>query len=192
MRFLTNFADLGLVLPLAVLVALSLAAVGRRRDALAWSLAVTGTLGAMLALKVSVFILPGQTAPWGLTNPSGHTAAGVVVYAGLLVLVGERFAPRVPIALLAGAAFGLLFGYTRLALRVHSLPDVLVGGAVGLAGALVLARLAGPRRPGAPAYGHAVVAVIALLGMLILHGHRLHAEAALRSLAAEVRSVGEP
>jgi membrane-associated phospholipid phosphatase len=191
MRFLTDFADLGLILPLTALVALSLAAVGRRRDALAWSLAVTGTLGAMMALKVSVFVLPGQAAPWSL-NPSGHTAAGVVVYAGLLVLVGERFAPRVPIALLAGAAFGLLFGYTRVALRAHSLPDVLVGAAVGLAGALILARLAGPRRPDAPAYGHAVVAAIALLGVLTLHGHRLGAEAALRSVAAEVRSGGKP
>ena len=191
MLFLTDFADLGLLLPLAGLVALSLAATGRRRDAFAWSLAVAGTFAAMLLLKVLFFAFAGPGAGGGLRNPSGHTAAGVVVYAGLLTLLGERFAPRVPIALLAGTAFGLLFGSTRLALRVHTLPDVLVGGAVGLAGALVLAKLAGPRRPAAPASGRAVVAAVALLGALTLHGHKLHAEAALRSIAAEVRSGGE-
>lgn len=187
MLFLTDFADLGLVLPLAALVALSLAAVGRRRDAFAWSLAVAGTFAAMLLLKVLFAASAGPVAAGDLRNPSGHTAAGVVVYAGLLALLGERFAPRVPIALLAGAAFGLLFGATRLAMRVHTLPDVLVGGAVGLAGALALAKLAGPRRPDAPASGRAVVAAAALLGALTFHGHRLHAEAAIRSIAGEVR-----
>lgn len=192
MLFLTDFADLGLLLPLAAMVALALAAVGRRRHALAWSLAVAGTLSAMLLLKVLFFAFAGPAAAGGLGNPSGHTAAGAVVYAGLLALLGERFAPRVPIALLAGAAFALLFGTTRLALGVHTLPDVLVGAAVGVAGALALAKLAGPRRPDdAPARRSAVVAAVALVGVLALHGHRLHAEAAIRSIAAEVLSGGE-
>lgn len=195
MLFVTDFADLGLVLPLAVLVALSLVLVGLRREAFAWSAAVAGTLAAMLGLKVLFFAFadPRGAGVDGLGNPSGHTAAGVVVYAGLLALLCQRFAPRVPVALLAGAAFGLLFGATRVALRVHSLPDVLVGGAVGMAGALALAALAGPRRPrDAPAAGHAVVAAVALAAVLALHGHRLHAEAALRSVAEEVRSGWEP
>ena len=191
MLFLSDFADLGLVLPLAVSVALSLAAVGRRRQALAWSLAVAGTLGTMLLLKVSMFafVHPATALVDGLANPSGHTAAGAVVYAGLLALLGERFAPKVPLALLSGAAFGLLFGLTRLVVGVHTLPEVLVGGAVGLAGALALAKLAGPRRPGASARGHAVVAAVALLAVLAFHGHRLNAEAELHRIAAEVRSA---
>jgi membrane-associated phospholipid phosphatase len=190
--FLTDFADLGLLLPLAGLIALSLAAVGRRREALAWSLAITGTFATMLLLKVLAFLCVGSDAENGLGNPSGHTAAGVVVYAGLLTLVGERLAPRVPIALLAGAGFGLLFGVTRLLLKVHSLADVLVGGAVGLAGVLILARLAGPRRPNAPTSGLVIVATVALFGVLAFHGHRLHAEAELQLIAAEIRSVGQP
>lgn len=188
MHFLTDFADLGVLLPLAGLVALSLAVVGRRREALAWTLAVTGTLATMLLLKLLVFVCFGSAAMGGLRNPSGHTAAGIVVYAGLLTLVGERFAPRMPIALLAGAVFGLLFGFSRLALRYHTLADVLVGGAVGLAGVLVLAKLAGPRRADAPACGPVLVAAVALLAVLTFHGNKLHAEAALRSIAAEVRS----
>ena len=189
MLFLTDFADLGLLLPLAGLVAVSLAAVGRRRQALAWSLAVTATLAAMLALKVAAFALAAPDGAGGPGNPSGHTAAGVVVYAGLLALLGERVAPRVPLALLSGAAFGLLFGSARMAVGVHTLPEVLVGGAVGLAGALALAGLAGPRRPDASARGHAFVAAVALLAVLAFHGRRLNAEADLRRIATEVRSA---
>src|SRR4051794_32189680 len=99
MLFFTDFADLGLVLPLAVLVALSLAAVRWRREALAWSVAVAGTLAAMLALKLAVFAYPGHLAG-AVRNPSGHTAAGIVVYAGLLALFGGRSATRARIALL--------------------------------------------------------------------------------------------
>jgi len=188
MHFLTDFADLGVLLPLTGLVALSLALVGRSRQAVAWILAVSGTLATMLVLKLLTFIWFGSTGIAGMGNPSGHTAAGIVVYAGLLALVGERLAPRLPIALLAGVAFGLMFGFSRLALRYHSVADVLVGGAVGLAGVLALAWLAGPRRTEAPASGLAVVAAVSLLTVLTLHGQRLHAETALRSIAAEVRS----
>ncbi len=190
MLFLTDFADLGLVLPLAALVALSLAAVGWRREALAWSAAVAGTLAAMLALKLLVLALPGHLGA-GMRSPSGHTAAGTVLYAGLLALLaGRRPGARAGIALLAGVAMALLFGATRLAVGRHTLPEVLVGGAVGLAGALASAWLAGPRRPGARAPGLAVVAAVALLAVVALHGQRLHAEPKLRAIAAEIRSGG--
>ncbi len=55
------------------------------------------------------------------------------------------------------------------------MPEVLAGGAVGLAGVLAMVALAGPRPPmrGWPA------AVGAAVVLLALHGVRLHAEAAL-------------
>ena len=201
MHFLTDFADLGVVLPVAGLVALTLALVGRRREALAWTLAVTGTFAAMLVLKLAVFVVLGSGSIRGLGNPSGHTAAGIVVYAGLATLVARRLASRLAVALFAGAAFGALFGFTRWALRYHSMADVLVGGAVGMAGVLALAWLAGPPRagddespagPGSRRAGMAVVAAVSLLAVLTLHGTKLHAEAALRSIAAEVRSWSAP
>ena len=189
MDFLTDFADLGLLLPLAGLVGLTLATVGRRREALAWCIAVTGTLGAMLLLKLAVRLWHGPGGGDGLSNPSGHTAAGTVVYAGLLALLGERLAPRTAIALLAGLGFSLVFGLTRLALAVHTVADVLAGAVVGLAGALALARMAGPRRREAPAFGLAVVAAAALAAVLALHGTTLHAEDGIAALAAQIRAA---
>ncbi|MBL6081082.1 phosphatase PAP2 family protein [Belnapia sp. T18] len=189
MLFLTNFADLGLLLPLVGMIALALAAVGRRRDALAWSLAVICTLTTMLLLKVLtfVFIDPGKFE--GLVNPSGHTAAGTVVYAGLLFLIGERFASRTILALLAGAMFSLIFGFTRLMLRVHTLEDVLVGGMVGLVGVSVIACLASPRRPTVPGLELMVLTAIACFGMLTFYGHSINAEVELQWLAAQIRSA---
>jgi membrane-associated phospholipid phosphatase len=191
MLFLSDFADLGLVLPLTGLVALALVALGRRREAFAWCLAIIGTLGAMAVLKVLVFVVVGPQAGGGLDNPSGHTASGTVVYGGLLALVAGRSAPRLPVALLAGLAFGLLFGFARVALRVHTLADVLVGVAVGLGGVLALVRLAGPRPVEARAAGMPVVAAVALVAMLTFHGQRLIAESELRAIAAQIQAAGD-
>src|SRR4051812_20321796 len=191
MLFLSDFADLGLVLPLTGLVALTLAALGRRREAIAWCLAIVGTLGTMAVLKLLVFVAVGRPVGGGLVNPSGHTASGTVVYAGLLALVTERLAPRWPVALLAGLGFALLFGFSRLDVWVHTLADVLVGGAVGLGGVLVLVRLVGPRPAGARATDMPMVAAVALVAMLAFHGQRLFADDELRALAAQVQSVGD-
>jgi membrane-associated phospholipid phosphatase len=188
MLFLTDFADLAVILPLAAIVAVSLAAVGWRREALAWSVAVTGTLAAILLLKLLAFSEAGDFLDGRLDSPSGHTAAGTIVYAGLLTLLGRRLATRVRIALLAGAALALLFAVTRLKVGEHSLPDVLVGAAAGLAGVLVLARLAGARPAAARGAGLLVVGAIVVLVAATLHGHRLRAEEALRAIAAEFRS----
>jgi membrane-associated phospholipid phosphatase len=192
MLFLSDFADLGLVLPLSGLVALTLVTLGRRREALAWCLAVTGTMGAMAVLKVLVFVAVGPQTGAGLDNPSGHTASGTVVYGGLVALVAGRSALRLPVALLAGLACGLVFGFTRVELRVHTLADVLIGIAVGLGGVLALVRLAGPPPVAARAAGMPVVAAVALAAMLTFHGQRLIAESELRAIAAHIQAAGDP
>ncbi len=189
MTFLTAFADLGLVLPLAGIIAFALLAVGRRRDAVAWSIGVAGTLATMLLLKLAVFVALGPEAQGALRNPSGHTASGTVVYAGLFVLLGRRPAPRVLMALVVGLGFGIVFGATRLALHVHTLADVMVGAAVGLAGTLALACIASPCRVGKPDRDTVMVTAVALLSLLALHGQTLHAEGEIESIAEQIRSA---
>ena len=189
MTFLTAFADLGLVLPLAGIIAFALLAVGRRRDAMAWSIGVAGTLATMLLLKLAVFVALGPEAQGALRNPSGHTASGTVVYAGLFVLLGSHLAPRVLMVLLVGLGFGIVFGATRLALHVHTLADVMVGAAVGLAGTLALACMVSPRRVRKPDRGTMMVTAAALLGLLALHGRTLHAEGEIASIAEQIRSA---
>jgi membrane-associated phospholipid phosphatase len=176
MRFLTDFADQAVILPLALVLGLIMLAMGWRRGAFAWWVAVGATLGSMLILKL-IFLACGWRAPeLGLHSPSGHTASAALVYGGLLGLLiprRARIAGRVAICVV----LALLFGTTRLALGAHSVPEVLVGGAVGLAGALLMVALAGERPVATRSwrFNLAIGAVVLVIGVA-LHGRHLGAE----------------
>jgi len=183
MKFVTDFADQAVALPVAATVLLALLVLGWRRGALAWAFGVGGVLAVMLVLKLVTFACVWRV-PWiGLSSPSGHTATAAVVYGGLLALLVPPGYRGTLAAAIAGGAFALLFGLTRLALHVHSVPDVIVGAGVGIAGAVILRRLAGHRPPllSSPRLALAACAV-----MLLFHGHRLEAETRIRALALDV------
>ena len=164
MQFLTDFADQAVVLPLAAYVLVVLATLGWRRGALAWGAAVAGVLGVMLV-------------------PSGHTATAAVVYGGLLAMLVTRSAAGTLLAAGLGGALAALVGLTRLMLHVHTVGDVLVGAAVGVAGAVAMRRLAGVR-PARPASPWALL--VGCVVVFALHGTRLQAETRLHWLAVDV------
>ncbi|MBW4089606.1 MAG: phosphatase PAP2 family protein [Proteobacteria bacterium] len=169
MTFVTDFADQAVVLPLVLVLAAVLAAQGWRRGAAAWLLATGGTLAVMLVLKLFAI----ACGPPLLRSPSGHTAAAALVCGGLAVLAGLG-ATAVGLAAAGGA---IVIGLTRIALGMHSWAEAVLGGAVGVAGALVLARVAGPRPAGLPLRWVVVGAVVVVA---LLHGLRLPAEAHIR------------
>jgi undecaprenyl-diphosphatase len=123
-----------------VVVAVLLLAI-RRRTRLAMYLVVTG-LGALLldpSLKVLVGRLrpvvdvPVASAP-GNGFPSGHSLGSMVVYGALLLV----FLPAVrarwrPLAAALVAVVVLAVGFTRVALGVHFVSDVLAGWLLGAA-----------------------------------------------------------
>ena len=120
-------------------------------------------------------------------SPSGHVAAATVVSGGLAMLLLRRRLSVLPIAALAGVVIGV----SRLMLGVHSLPEVVLGAIVGLAGAAALVHLAGPvpRIKVTPLVG--AVAIVAVL----FHGTHLRAETEIRFVAwrmAQVFSVCRP
>ncbi|MBS0562022.1 MAG: phosphatase PAP2 family protein [Proteobacteria bacterium] len=161
-----------MLLPLALLVALSIGFGGWWRGALAWLLGVGATLGLMFALKVA-FIACGPAHV--LRSPSGHTAAAAVVCGGLMVVLANRRHWTAPIALLAAVVIGV----SRLLLGAHVPLEVLVGAIAGIGGALVIAACAGPMPP----YRRSRTAVLAIATLLLLHGLRLPAEAHIRGFA---------
>ena len=85
MRFLTDFADQAVVLPLIVVVALVLAGLGWRRGAVAWLAAVGVTFGAVLTLKLVLFTCGPALHLATLRSPSGHTAAAAIIAGGIAV-----------------------------------------------------------------------------------------------------------
>ncbi len=175
MRYLTDFADQAVVLPLVLAVALALAVQGWRRGAFAWLLVVGGTFLATLAGKLFFLSCSPVFGPWDVRSPSGHTAAATVVAGGLALMLTRRQASILPAAVVAGCVIGA----SRLALGMHSLPEVCIGAAIGLAGAAALLRFAGPPPRLRPVPLVGVVAVVALL----FHGMHLPAEAAIRHTA---------
>ncbi len=176
MRFLTDFADLAVLLPLALCIGAGFAALGWRRGALAWGVALSGTLATMLVLKLLFLGCGSERA----LSPSGHTAAGTTVYGGLLALWLRRWLSPRAAALLAGGTLAALIGATRIALHAHLPVEVAIGAAIGIGGILLLLRACGPRPVD---LRFAWLIPPALLVVLLLHGHRLEAERDLRAYA---------
>jgi hypothetical protein len=178
MKFLTDFADQAVMLPLAAAITLALALSGWWRGCAAWVVAVAGVLATIGVLKVLFFACFNVLGFTGIHSPSGHTASAAVIMGGALVLFLRGRVPLVVLALIP-LSLAILFGITRLAVHAHSVPEVIVGGGIGLIGAATLAVLAGPR-PAVPGWPAALAAAGILVG---LHGLRLGAESALHSMA---------
>lgn len=176
MRYLTDFADEAVVLPAVLVIAMMLAIQGWRRGALVWLGVVALTFGVMLAMKLASLGCTPVFAPVDIRSPSGHVAAATVVAGGLAALLMKRRGGSLAVGLLAALTIGL----SRVALGMHSLPEVALGALVGLAGAWSLLALAGPPPPELrPARLLAVVVLVAA----IFHGLHLPAEAAIRHTA---------
>jgi len=174
-RFLTDFADLAVVLPLALCVGCGLALAGWRRGALAWAGAIGGTLSVILVMKL-VFLGCGTHSA---LSPSGHTAAGTAVYGGVAALWLRRRVGTLLAVLLAGGCVAFAIGVSRVALGAHIPVEVAIGTAVGLGGILCLLRSAGPP----PNWVRVRWLIPGALVVLALHGTRLQAEPRLRALA---------
>jgi membrane-associated phospholipid phosphatase len=175
MMFLTNFADQAVILPVVFAIAIVLAMQGWRRGALVWLGVVFITFGLMLVLKLGFLACAPLTGPIDIHSPSGHVAAATVVCGGLAALLTRRRTSILPVAMLAAVVIGV----SRLVLGMHSLPEVVLGGLVGLAGATALLALAGPTPALRPGRLLAVVVIVAAL----FHGMHLPAEAAIRHTA---------
>ena len=162
--FLTDFADAAVTLPLAAAGLAALLLAGNRRAAATWFVVVAATFAAILALKLGF----GFACAPGMASPSGHTACAAIVYAGLVRVLGAGrrlgFAVAVLVAVTVGAS--------RLALAFHTPPEVVLGAAVGLAGAAVLLRF----RPPDPLRGSRPrLALAAVLAVTVVALHGQHA-----------------
>ncbi len=187
MLFLTNFADQAVILPVVLAIAIVLAMQGWRRGALVWLGVVCVTFTLMLVLKLTFLACAPLLGPIDIHSPSGHVAAATVVCGGLGALLTGRRASILPVALLAAVVIGV----SRLVLGMHSLPEVLLGALIGLAGATALLTLSGTPPALRPGRLLAVVIIVAAL----FHGWHLPAEAAIRHTAyhaARILSVCQP
>jgi membrane-associated phospholipid phosphatase len=178
MWFLTDFADLAVVLPLAVCAVVGLGLAGWWRGAVVWGGAIAGTLAVMLGLKL--LCLACVTGGERAFSPSGHVAAATVLFGGAVALALRRWLGLWRAVLLGGLPVAGLMAASRLLVQVHVPAEVAAGAAVGM-GALTIMVW----RAGLPPFGLRVERplLLALPVLALVHGARLPAEAGLKRLA---------
>jgi membrane-associated phospholipid phosphatase len=170
-RVLTWLGDSGLLLPVAVFIALVLLRVGHglRRPALTWCV-VFGLCGlAVMASKLAFMGWGIGSARFNFTGFSGHTAIGTALWPVALWLMATAWQRRHPrpvgaapggthpgaggaiddraddrlrrAAVLAGWMLGGTIGVSRLALHAHSISEVATGFLVGIVASTVFLAL---------------------------------------------------
>lgn len=145
-HLLTRLGEAQILLPAALLAALSLLRRPEGRPLVAWWLTLLGFATLLTTASKVAFI--GWGVGWpelNFTGISGHAMFAAAVYPLLLGTLNSRAGPAGRrLAVIAGAALALLVGASRIVIGAHSASEVvaglLLGGAASTA-ALSLIRL---------------------------------------------------
>lgn len=181
-NFVTDFGDTAVTVPLSVLMAGFLAAVGERRLALGWCFAVCACAGTMGVLKLAFSACGAPVIGPVLTSPSGHTAMSIAVYGGYAAILATQLPRLARVPLIAGtAALAAGIAVSRVVLHDHSPIEVVVGLAVGGATLAVMLAIVARHPPIRLPIGK--FAGIAVVVALVFHGERWPAEQAIRHFA---------
>jgi len=183
--FLTDFADQAVILPVVAAIAIALLVQGNRRGALLWLGTIAVVFGLILALKLAFLACgPGfgpSSNAWAMRSPSGHTAAAAAFAGGLTALLTRRTLAPPLIALVSAA----IIGFTRVALREHTIPEVVLAGFLGIAGVIAMTRLARSLPVARP-----LPLLLATVTVAVpLHGLHLPAETVIQNTAAGAARV---
>ncbi len=179
MRFLTDFGDSAILLPMSVVVLVWLLAT-RSMSAAIWWVGVLIVFGAVIGgLKMLFFACPPAV---DVRSPSGHTGFSMFVYGSIAAIVAaQRQSPWTRAAIMV-ATIVLVVGIaiSRVILHMHSARETVIGFLIGAAAVGIFffgyQRTATNRRLMAPL----LFAVV--LTAVIFHGARLNAETNLHAL----------
>ncbi|MCE2575147.1 phosphatase PAP2 family protein [Komagataeibacter sp. FNDCR2] len=177
-RFITDFADQGDILPVVATVTAVMVWREWRRGASVWLGTVVLTLALMLVLKiVGLCYAVSMQAP--VFSPSGHVASACLVYGSLLIMMGREAFIGLPTLTMVPLMFvAAVMAYTRLVLHAHSVSEVITGAMIGSIAAVVLGFKCGPVPKALWLY-----LLPAVVGSAFLfHGRHLGAEVAIRHL----------
>jgi len=179
MRFLTDFGDSAVLLPLSAVVLIWLL-VTRSVGAAIWWLGVLIVFGAVIGgLKMLFFACPPAV---DVRSPSGHTGFSMFVYGSIAAIFAAQRQSAWSRWAIMLAAIALVVGIaiSRVILHMHSARETVIGFLIGAAAVGVFffgyQRTARSRRLTAPL----LFAVV--LTATVFHGARLNAETNLHAL----------
>ena len=186
MQAISNLGNTAILLPLTLIVG---AAIWRfqSRFAAAWFLGTVTLCAAVIAILKVAFATCSQA--WGeadIVSTSGHASLSAVFYGSLALVVCAQVRPwQQPLIVVAGCGLIAAVAVSRVALRVHSPAEVVMGLAVGMA-ACVLFAVQYLRRP-APPISLVLLFAVTVAAIFLLHGTDLHAEHIVRRIAPWLR-----
>jgi membrane-associated phospholipid phosphatase len=190
-EFIVDTGDAAVLLPIAALVFASLWLTGAMRGSLAWVFAIGSCAAVMVVLKLACYVCASSLVVVGLRSPSGHTALATAVYGSLTAMVVPRLDPAgvrtAVVSLVAVWIAGI--AASSVAIHAHSVPEVVTGILVGTASVMLFR--AQIRRGWPDKSQVAVVAALAVAGLILLHGQRVEAEGPIKDLATLIdESIG--
>jgi membrane-associated phospholipid phosphatase len=174
----TGFGDSAVLLPLAAMILWWLVLSGAPRLAAWWAAAVVLCSGVTAGLKILFW---GCSPIADLHSPSGHTSFATLVYGAIALFVADEIGGwRGRAAAIGGAALVMAIALSRLLLGAHRIPEILLGGIIGIAFLAAFGCAYRRRRP--PGARLAPLLVAAVLLATVLHGSELHAEVLLHRI----------
>lgn len=164
----TKLADSNFTMPVAALLAVWLAGARAWKPFFQWSFLFGAGILLVVATKIAYIGWGAGIPALDFTGISGHAMRATAIAPALMaILLQKKTRQLQQIGLLAGLAFGIAIGISRLAIHVHSVSEVvsgcLLGAAVGLGFAWLIRN-----RPIVLDRKLLVIGVIALLPVLSL------------------------
>lgn len=191
---LTGFGGVAVTIPVALAIAAWLAAGMRLRAAAEWLgvLAIAG--GITVATKIAFLGWGVGIRPIDFTGVSGHAVLSTLVFPVMLgvVLVNAPIVYR-RMGFLAGLSFGFAIGASRVALRAHSVSEIIAGCVLGaLIACFFISRLEARPAPSEPTPHPLLVtlSMVALIGSL--HGLHVPTQRWVTSIALDLSGHERP
>lgn len=179
MKFLTDFGDEAVILPLFVVAVIMFVVTGWRRGAIVWGFGVGLCLACLVLLKFAGLFWAQQFGVEGRAfSVSGHVAASTVVYGSLANMLLQPRKRSWFLALLPPLLIACVIGYTRLVLHAHTPEEVVSGAVLGILGASVI----NASLPEVPVYLVRFCVPVLLPIVLLFHGSVLEAEPFLQKM----------
>jgi membrane-associated phospholipid phosphatase len=179
MKYLTDFGDSAVLLPLSAAVFIWLLVMRPARSAAWWIGALIFCGAVTVVLKILFFACPPAL---DISSPSGHTSFSLLAYGGVAGIVAvERQSPWERTAIIL-SAIGLVasIGISRVVLGMHSEPEIIIGFAIGAAALAIFGfgylRLGGSGRTITP------LLIGVTLILTVFHGSKLNPENKLHEL----------
>lgn len=174
----SDFADQAIILPLEIVVLLILVMDRRLRDAAVWAGIVV--LGSVVMCLLKLWFERCGVPPHRVFySPSGHTFGGTLVYGGVV----SFFCRRRLSVLLWAICLAALFGGSRVILGLHTVPEAVSGGMIGIGAVLALYQGRKDRQTRLPWIPATFMLIAAVVLCVALHGYRLGAESWIESFS---------